>query len=77
MGGGGLEVALTIPIFLGLGYLLDRLLGTMPVFMIIMVVLGAVGVFCRLYYAYDEKIREQEAERRARRSGQQSTEVQP
>ena len=45
--------------------------------MIIMVVLGAIGVFCRLRYAYDEKIREQEELRRARRSGQPSGKGQP
>jgi len=77
VGGGGLEIALMIPIFLGLGWVIDRVAGTAPVFMIIMVVLGAVGVFCRLRYAYDEKIREQEELRRARRSGQPSGKGQP
>ena len=75
-GGGGLEIALMIPIFLGLGWVIDRLLGTAPIFMIVMVVLGAIGVFCRLRYSYDVKMHEQEAERRARRSGQQAKKVQ-
>jgi F0F1-type ATP synthase assembly protein I len=75
-GGGGMEIALMVPIFLGLGWVIDRLLGTAPIFMIVMVVLGAIGVFCRLRYAYDDKIRELEAERRAQRSGQQVKKVQ-
>ena len=54
--GGGLEIALMVPVFLGLGYLLDRWLGTAPIFMIVMVVLGVIGVFCRLRYAYDERM---------------------
>ncbi len=76
-GGGGLEIALMIPIFLGLGWVIDRLAGTAPVFMIIMVVLGAIGVFCRLRYGYDVKMREQEELRRARRSGQPQKGAQP
>lgn len=66
-GGGGLEIALMIPIFLGLGYLLDRIFGTMPIFMIVMVVLGAIGVFCRLRYGYDVKMREHEEQIRQAR----------
>ena len=67
--GGGLEIALMVPVFLGLGYLLDRWLGTAPIFMIVMVVLGVIGVFCRLRYAYDERMAEHEAERLAKRAG--------
>jgi ATP synthase protein I len=71
-GGGGLEIALMVPIFLGLGYLLDRIFGTMPVFMIVMVVLGAIGVFMRLRYGYDQKMREHEAARMAARNAHRS-----
>lgn len=60
--GGGMEIALMVPIFLGLGYLLDRWLGTMPVFMIIMVALGMIGVFCRLRYSYESRMQQHEAE---------------
>jgi len=72
-GGGGLEIALMVPIFLGLGYVLDRIFGTMPVFMIVMVVLGAIGVFCRLRYGYDVKMREHEEQlRRARQQAKRA-----
>lgn len=66
--GGGVEIALMVPVFLGLGWLLDRWLDTTPVFMIVMVVLGLIGVFCRLRYSYEEKMREHERERQARRT---------
>lgn len=66
--GGGMEIALMVPIFLGLGYLLDRWLGTAPIFMIVMVVLGLIGVFCRLRYSYETRMAEHEAERLAKRS---------
>jgi hypothetical protein len=67
--GGGMEIALMVPVFLGLGWVLDRWLGTGPIFMIVMVVLGLIGVFCRLRYSYEEKMREHEAERQAARRG--------
>jgi hypothetical protein len=68
--GGGMEIALMVPIFLVLGWLLDRWLGTTPIFMIVMVVLGLIGVFCRLRYSYEAKMREHEAARRAQRAAE-------
>ena len=50
-------------LFFGLGFLLDRLLGTTPMFMIVMTILGAVGVFVRFWYRYDAKMTEHEAVR--------------
>jgi F0F1-type ATP synthase assembly protein I len=67
---GGMEIALMVPIFLVLGWLLDRWLGTAPIFMIVMVVLGLVGVFCRLRYSYDQRMAEHEAERLAKRQAE-------
>lgn len=68
--GGGMEIALMVPIFLVLGWLLDRWLGTTPIFMIVMVVLGLIGVFCRLRYSYEEKMREHEEARLAQRAAE-------
>jgi hypothetical protein len=68
--GGGMEIALMVPIFLVLGWLLDRWLGTTPIFMIVMVVLGLIGVFCRLRYSYEAKMREHEEARRAQRAAE-------
>jgi F0F1-type ATP synthase assembly protein I len=58
------EFAATTGIFLGLGWLLDRWLGTDRVFMIVFAVLGIIGQSLRLWYAYDAKMRALEAERR-------------
>jgi len=62
--GMGIEAAAIIALFFGLGFLLDRLLGTTPLFMIIMTVLGAIGLFAKLKYRYDDKMNEHDAQRR-------------
>jgi Putative F0F1-ATPase subunit Ca2+/Mg2+ transporter len=61
----GIEAAAIIALFLGLGYVLDRIFGTTPIFMVVMTVLGAVGLFAKLKYRYDDRMDELEAERRA------------
>ena len=60
----GIEAAVIIALFLGLGYVLDRIFGTTPIFMIVMTVLGAIGLFAKLKYRYDDRMDELEAERR-------------
>ena len=65
--GYGMEVALTIVVFLALGWLLDLWLGTSPVFMIVFVVFAAVGSFVKIRYTYEARMREHEAERDQRR----------
>lgn len=59
----GIEAAVILALFLGFGYLIDRLAGTMPIFMIVMTVLGAVGLFAKLKFRYDEKMDEHAARR--------------
>lgn len=59
----GIEVAVILALFFGIGYGLDRLFDTTPVFMIIMTVLGAVGLFTKFKYRYDERMDEHEAKR--------------
>ncbi|MCU1360146.1 MAG: hypothetical protein JWN99_1435, partial [Ilumatobacteraceae bacterium] len=61
----GIEFALGIAIFLGLGYLLDHWLGTKPVFMIIMFLLGVVGQFAALWYRYEASMAEHDQQRTA------------
>ncbi len=65
----GIEAAVIIALFLGLGYVLDRIFGTTPIFMVVMTVLGAVGLFAKLKYRYDGRMDELEAERRASLQG--------
>ena len=64
----GIEAAIIVVLFLGLGYGLDRLFGTVPVLMIVFTVLGAVGLFAKWKYRYDERMNELESERAADRS---------
>ena len=62
----GIEVAVIIALFFGLGFVLDRLLGTTPLFMIAMTLVGAVGLFAKFKYRYDDRMNELEAQRAAK-----------
>jgi F0F1-type ATP synthase assembly protein I len=62
--GRGMDIALTMLVFLGLGALLDRWLGIFPVFTIVLVVIASLGTFVRLKYTYDATMERLEAERR-------------
>lgn len=64
--GHGMDAAITLVVFLLAGYGLDRLFGTMPVFMIVMTVLGAVGLFLKFKYAYEARMDELDTQRRNR-----------
>ena len=66
------ELALTPAIVGGLGYLLDRWLGLLPVFTIIFFLVGMAGVVARMYYGYDLKMKEHEAAGPWARSDQMS-----
>ena len=56
----------TICLFFGIGFVLDRWLGTTPWFMIGMTMLAAVGFFLKFKYRYDLEMNRLEAERLAR-----------
>lgn len=62
--GKGVDFALTLAIFFGLGFLLDRWLGTTPIFMIALSVLAFVGLMARLWSRYELAMQEQEQQRR-------------
>jgi F0F1-type ATP synthase assembly protein I len=68
--GRGMDMALTILVFLGLGYLLDRWLGTRPIFMIALVLVSVVGQFVSMWVAYDRTMRRLESERLERSVGE-------
>lgn len=59
----GLDFAFVTLLFLGLGFLVDRWLGTTPVFMIILVVVALVGLFARIWFGYEASMQQLEAER--------------
>ena len=64
-----MDIALTVALFFGIGFALDRWLGTTPVFMIVMTLLAAVGFFAKFKYQYDARMEQLEAERRAAARG--------
>ena len=61
--GRGMEFAVMVLLFFGVGYALDNWLDTKPIFMIILVVLAIVGQFASLYYGYDERMKAHEQRR--------------
>ena len=64
--GRGMDVALTIGLFFVIGLVLDRWLGTTPLFMITLSVLAAIGFFISFKYRYDAEMERLEAERAER-----------
>ena len=61
--GRGMEFAILVLLFLGIGYVLDRVFGTKPVFMIVLVVVALIGQFASMWYSYDARMKQHEAER--------------
>ena len=61
--GQGMEAALMMAVFLGIGWLLDRWLGTTPWFMVGLVVFAAVGVFVTMKVRYTTRMEALEQER--------------
>ncbi len=53
----GMELSLTVVVFFGIGYLVDRWVGTMPLFTIGVGALGIIGQFVRVWYAYDAEMK--------------------
>jgi F0F1-type ATP synthase assembly protein I len=60
-----IEFAVITSLFFVVGWLIDRWLGTLPLFMIVFTVLAAVGLFAKSKYRYDLKMDQLDAERRA------------
>ena len=67
--GHGMDAVIMMAIFLGAGYGLDRVFATMPIFMIVLTVIGAIGLFARFYYSYAAKMDEHEERRRSKLAG--------
>jgi hypothetical protein len=62
----GVDAALVMLLFVGVGFLLDRWLGTSPWLLIGCVVLAGVGLFASYKARYDAAMDRHEAERLAR-----------
>lgn len=69
--GQGMELALTLAVFLGLGWLLDSWIGIFPVLTIALVVFAAIGTGVKMWIGYDARMRRLEAERQAARTQHQ------
>jgi F0F1-type ATP synthase assembly protein I len=65
--GKGMDFALVVLVFLGIGYVVDRVLGTRPWFMIGLVIFSVVGQFIKMYYDYTATMEAHEADRAAAR----------
>jgi ATP synthase protein I len=61
--GRGMDFALVVLVFLGIGYGLDRWLDTRPLFMIGLTVFSVVGQFVKMYYDYTATMEQLESER--------------
>ncbi len=74
------ELAFTPALFAGFGYVIDRLLGIVPVLTIALMILAVFGELALWWYRYDHKMSQLEAELIAKRhavsEGDQSS-VQP
>jgi F0F1-type ATP synthase assembly protein I len=57
----GMEMVLTPALIGGLGYLLDRLAGLLPLFTIVFTVVGVIGVGLKEYYTYEAAMKAHEA----------------
>jgi len=67
--GHGMDAVIVIMIFFGGGFVIDRILGTTPVFMIALTVLGCIGLFAKFRYQYEAKMDQHEADRLAKLGG--------
>ena len=63
--GRGMDFALVVLVFLGVGYGLDRWLDTRPTFMVGLVVFSVIGQFIKMYFEYTSAMKVHEAERLA------------
>jgi F0F1-type ATP synthase assembly protein I len=64
--GRGMDIALSVALFFGIGFFVDRWLGTTPLFMILLTVIAVIGFFISLKYRYNAHMEHLEAERAAR-----------
>jgi F0F1-type ATP synthase assembly protein I len=59
--GRGLELALTVVVMVGIGWLIDRAAGTSPLFTAILSVVGFAGTGVKLWIGYDLEMRKLDA----------------
>lgn len=62
------ELAATTAVFGFFGWLLDRWIGTTPLFMLVLGTFAIVGQFVRMWFTYDAEMRRHEEELPSRRN---------
>ena len=70
--GGGMEIALTILLFVLIGLGIDTWIGTRPLFTIVLFLFAAIGSFARTKLIYDAEMDRLEAERIAERDARRA-----
>ena len=75
--GRGMDLALVTLVFLGLGYVVDRMLDTKPLFMIVFFVFAVVGQTVKMWFGYAAKMKLLEAEHAQARQGRSRQVGQP
>ncbi len=73
--GKGMDFALVVLVFLGIGWAVDSWLDTRPAFMIGLVLFAVVGQFIKMYYDYKSAMEAHEAERAERASSKSRAKV--
>ena len=63
----GIELAVTPLVFGALGWAIDRLAGTSPVFTIALAAFGVIGIVLKMWFTYDADMAAQEAKASWRR----------
>jgi F0F1-type ATP synthase assembly protein I len=58
--GRGLELAITLLVMVGIGFGVDHLFGTAPLFVVIFSVLGFAGITVKLFLGYDTEMKKHE-----------------
>lgn len=54
------ELAAVPALFAVVGHMLDRRLGTIPLFTVVLIIFAVVGMFVRIWFAYDREMNEHE-----------------
>lgn len=67
--GHGMDAVILLALFLAAGWALDQAFDTTPLFMIVLSLVAAVGLFARFYYAYKRQMDHHERERLAKLTG--------
>lgn len=62
--GRGVEISVSVGVFLVVGLVLDNAFDTRPIFTIALSLFSLLGSFVRLWYVYDIDMQSKEAERR-------------